>query len=110
MSLQEMQWFQEKHKVAKAHDIVGTDQPHTASVGMHQGNARDLPDDTQRWISNLPGGIHQQELDLLRQNSEVQESKSSFGRGQRAKKQSSKGREYKLSRSRIGRRDCILDF
>ena len=104
MYLQEMRQFQEKHKVGRADDIVGTDQPHTASVGMC------LPDDTQRWISNLPHGIHQQELDLLRQNSEVQESKSSFGRGQRAKKQSSKGREYKLSRSRIGRRDCILDF
>ena len=49
MSLQEMQQFQEKHEVARADDIVGTDQPHTASVGMHQGNARDLPDDTQRW-------------------------------------------------------------
>ena len=97
MSLQEMQQFQEKHEVARADDIVGTDQAHTASVGMHQGNARDLPDDTQRWISNLLGRIHQQELDLLRQNSEVQESQSSFGRGQRVKKPSSKGREYKLS-------------
>ena len=59
MSLQEMQQFQEKHhEVARADNIVGTDQPHTASVGMHQGNARDLPDDIQRWISNLPRGIH----------------------------------------------------
>ena len=97
MPLQEMQQFQEKHKAARADDIVGTDQQLTSSVGMHQGNARDLPDDTQRWISNLPGGIHQQELDLLRQNSEVQESQSSFGRGHRVKKPSSKGREYKLS-------------
>ena len=97
MSLQEMQQFQEKHKVAGADDIVGTDQPHKASVGTHQGNAIYLPDNTQRWISNLPGGIHQQELNLLRQNSEVQESRSSFGRGQRVKKPSSKGREYKLS-------------
>ena len=48
MSLQEMQQFQEKHKVVRADDIVGTDKPHTSSVGMHQGNARDLPDDTQR--------------------------------------------------------------
>ena len=92
-----MQQFQEKQEVARADDIVGTDQPHTTLVGTHQGNARDLPDDAQRWISNLPGGIHQQELDLLRQNSEVQESQSSFGRGQRVKKPSSKGREYKLS-------------
>ena len=60
---------------------------------MRQGNARDLPDDTQGWISNLPGGIHQQELHLLRQNSEVQESQSSFGRRQRVKKPPSKGRE-----------------
>ena len=97
MSLEEMQQFQEKHDVARADDIVGTDQPHTASVGIHQGNARDLLDDTQRWISNLPGGVHQQELDMLRQNSEVQESQSSFGRGERVKKPSSKGREYKLS-------------
>ena len=108
MSLQEMQQFQEKHKVARADDIIGTDQPPKASVKMHQGNAhgeiqnsipchgRDLPDDTQRWISNLLGRIHQQDLDLLRQNSEVQESQSSFGRGQRVKKSSSKGREYKL--------------
>ena len=50
MSLQEMQQFQEKHKVARADAIVGTDQPHAASVGMHQGYARDLPDDIQRWI------------------------------------------------------------
>ena len=57
---------------------------------MHQGNARDLPDDTQV-------DIHQQELDLLRQNSEVQESQSIFGREQRVNKPSSKGREYKLS-------------
>ena len=61
MSLQEMQLFQEKHEFARPDDIVGTDQPRTASVGMHQGNARDLPDDTQRWVSNHPGGIHQQE-------------------------------------------------
>ena len=47
MSLQEMQQFQEKHEIARADDIVGTDQPHTASVGMHQGNARDLPDDNR---------------------------------------------------------------
>ena len=33
-----MQQFQEKHEVARADDIVGTDQPHKASVGMHQGN------------------------------------------------------------------------
>ena len=72
MSLQEMEEFQKKHEVARADDIVGTNQPNTASVGMHQDNARDLPDDTQRWISNLPGEIHQQELYLLRQNSEVQ--------------------------------------
>ena len=64
---------------------------------MHQDNARDLPDDTMSWISNFPSGIHQQELDLLRQNSEVPESQSSFGRGQRVKKPSSNGREYKLS-------------
>ena len=97
MFLQEIQQFQEKHDVSRADDIVGTNQPHTASVRMHQRNARDLPDDTQRWMSNLPGGIHQQELDLLRQNREVQESQSSFGRGQRVKKPSSKGWEYKLS-------------
>ena len=47
-SLQEMQQFQEKHEVARGDDIVATDQPHTALAGMHQGNARDLPDDTQR--------------------------------------------------------------
>ena len=71
MSLQETQQFQEKHEVARADDIVGTDRPHTASAGMHQGNARNLPHDTQRLIPNLPGGIYQQELDQLRQNSEV---------------------------------------
>ena len=74
--------------------MVGTDQPHTASIGTHQGN---LPNDTPRWVSNLQGGIHQQELDLLIQNSKVQENQSSFGRGQRMKNPSSKGREYKLS-------------
>ena len=46
MSLQEMQQFQEKHEVAGANDVVGTDQPHKASVG----DARDLPDDTKTWI------------------------------------------------------------
>ena len=96
MSLQEIQQFQEKQEVARADDIVGTDQPHTASVGMNQGNARDLPDETQRWISNFPGEIHQQESDLLRQNREVQESQSSFGRGQLVKKPSSTERQYKL--------------
>ena len=65
MSLQEMEEFQKKHEVARADDIVGTNQPNTASVGMHQGNARDLPDDTQRWISNLPGEIYQQELGTI---------------------------------------------
>ena len=79
-----MQWFQEKHEVARANDIVVTDQPHRASVGMHQGNVRHLPDNTKRWMSNLPDGI--QEVDLVRQSSEVQESQSSFGRGQRVKK------------------------
>ena len=92
MSLQEMEQFHEKHEFARADDIVASDQPHTASVRMHQGNARDLPDDTQRWISDLPDGIHQQELDLLGENSEVQESQSSLGRGQRVKKPLSIGR------------------
>ena len=52
---------------------------------MPQGNRdlRDLPDDTRRWKSNLPSGIYQQQLGLLRQNSEVQECQRSFGRGQR---------------------------
>ena len=50
MSSQEIQQFQEKDEVARADAIVGTDQTHTASVGMHQGNTRDLPDDTQMWI------------------------------------------------------------
>ena len=72
MSLEEMEQFQKKQEVARADDIVGTNQPNTASIGMHQGNARDLPDDTQGWISNLPGEIYQQELYLLRQNREVQ--------------------------------------
>ena len=96
MFLHEMKQFQEKHKVARADDIVGTDQPHTVSVGIHQVNVRDFPDDTQKSISNLSGWIHQQELDLLRQNSKVQESQSSFGRGQSVKKPLSKGRKYKL--------------
>ena len=62
MSLQEMQQFQEKHEVARADDIVGTDKPHASSVGMHQGNARDLPDDTQvdikpsRWDTSTRTG------------------------------------------------------
>ena len=96
MSLQKMQQVQDKHEVARADDIVGTDQPLAASVGMHQGNVRDFPDDTQKWMSNLPGGIHQQELELLRQNSEVQESQSSFGRGQRVKKPSSKKNKIQI--------------
>ena len=92
MSLLEMEQLHEKHEVARADDIVASDQPHTASVRIHQGNARDLPGDTQRWISNLPGGIHQQKLDLLGQSSEVQESQSSFGTRQRVKKPLSKRR------------------
>ena len=66
MSLQEIQQLQEKHEVARADDMVGTNQPHTLSVRTHQDNVGDLPDDPQRWISNLPGGIHQQEMVLLR--------------------------------------------
>ena len=42
MSLQEMQQFQEKHQVARADDVVGTDQLHTASARIHQGKAGDL--------------------------------------------------------------------
>ena len=38
--------------------MAGTDQPHTASVGMHQGNVANLLDDPQRLISNFPGGMH----------------------------------------------------
>ena len=45
-----MQEFQKKHEAAGADDIVGTDQPDKASVGMHQGNAKDIPDDTQTLI------------------------------------------------------------
>ena len=48
MSLQEKQQFQDKHEVVRADDIVGADQPLTASVGMHQSNVRDFPDGTQR--------------------------------------------------------------
>ena len=68
---------------------------------MHQGYVKDIPYDTQGiMISNLPGRTDQQEVDMLRQNSEVQESQSSFGRGQRMKKPSSKGKEYKLSQNK----------
>ena len=45
MSLQEMQQFQGKHKVARADDKVGADQPNTVSIKVHQDNAKDLPDD-----------------------------------------------------------------
>ena len=48
MSLLEMEQLHEKHEVARADDIVASDQPYTASVRIHQGNARDLPGDTQR--------------------------------------------------------------
>ena len=48
MSLQELQQFQEKREVAGADDRIGIDEPPKASVGMHQSNARDLPDDIQR--------------------------------------------------------------
>ena len=90
--------------------MVVRDQPHTASVGMHQGNAEDLPDDTKRWISNLPRAIHLQDLDLLRQNSEVRESQSGFGRGQRAWKPSSREGNTNFLRLRIRGGDCILEF
>ena len=36
MSLQEMQQFQEKCKVERVDDMVGTDHPYLASVGMHK--------------------------------------------------------------------------
>ena len=96
MSLQEMQHFQERHEVARVADVVGTGQKHTISVGMHQCNIGDLPHDTQRWTLNLLGWMNQQELYLLRLNSEIQECHSSFGSGHRIKKPSSIGREYKL--------------
>ena len=51
----------------------------------------------QKWISNLPGGIHQQQLDPLRQSDEVQESQSCFGGRKRVNKPSSKGREQFVS-------------
>ena len=76
---------------------------------MHQGNGRDLPDDTQvnirpsRWDTST-------RLGPLRQNSEGQESQSSFGRGQRMKKPSSKGREYTLSQIKDKKQDYILEF
>ena len=37
-----MQQFQEKHEVPRPDGMAGIDQPHTASVGMHQGNVGDL--------------------------------------------------------------------
>ena len=73
-----MQHLQGKHEVSKADDMVGTGEPNTASVGMHQGNVGDLLDHTQTCISNL--NLHQQGVGLLRQNDEI-------------KKPSSKGRE-----------------
>ena len=54
MSLQDVQQFQEKYGVARADDMLGTNQPHTASVGMHQDSVGDLLHYTQRWISNIP--------------------------------------------------------
>ena len=57
-----------------------------------------------RWVTSTRIGP-------ARQNCEVQESESSFGRGKRVKKSSSKGREYKCLRLRIrGSRDCIVDI
>ena len=91
-----MQYFQDDNKFERADDMVGRIQSYTASVGMHQGNVRDIPEDAQQWISNPPGWIHQQEAELLREKSEVQESQNSFGRGKRVKKSLSKGKEYKL--------------
>ena len=45
MSLQEIKQLQEEARGCKSCDILGTDQPHIASVGKHQ-DVRDLPDDT----------------------------------------------------------------
>ena len=73
-----MQQIQEKYEVARDDYMVGTDHLLTALVEMHQGNVADLLDNTYWWISNLSGG------------SEIQESQSSFGRGQRVKKPSLK--------------------
>ena len=53
MSLQEMQQFQEKHQVARADDVVGTDQLHTASVRIHQGKAGDLPNRSEYQTSQV---------------------------------------------------------
>lgn len=75
---------------------------------MYQGNIGDYPD-TQRWLSNLIDRIYQQ-VDLLTQNSEVQETQSSFGSGQRVKNPSSKGKKYKLPSIKEKIRDCIPDF
>ena len=47
MSSQMMQQFQERREVERTDDIVGTDQPHTEPVGMHQGDAKDLLDGTE---------------------------------------------------------------
>ena len=73
-----MQQIQEKYEVARDDYMVSTDHLLTALVEMHQGNVADLLDNTYWWISNLSGG------------SEIQESQSSFGRGQRVKKPSLK--------------------
>ena len=57
-----------KPEITGADDMVGTDQPHLATLGKHQDNVADLPDDTPKWIKNLIGLIHHQEVKLLRKN------------------------------------------
>ena len=99
MPLQMMQQFQEKHEVTRSDDIVDTDQLNSVSVEMYQSNVRDLQYYMYRWIPSLSGAIHRQEVELFKQNNEIQESQSSFGRGQKLKKPSSKGKEYVLLKS-----------
>ena len=61
--------------------MVGPDQPHTTSVGMHEGTVRDHPVYTQRRISNLPRRKHQQQLGLLRQKVKFKKVKVDLAEG-----------------------------
>ena len=112
MSLQEIQQFQEKHEVARADDIVGTDQPDIYSISC---NASRLMLEIFQMIHR--GGYQIFQVGYINKNWTCWDKRVKFKKAKLVLTEDKEWRNHHQKegntnclRSRIRGRDCILDF
>ena len=90
--------------------MVGADQPYRASVGMHQDYIWDPPIGTERWISNLPGQTHREEIEPLEKTVNFKKAKLVLVEQNAWRSHHQKEASTSCIKLRIRDRDCISGF